>query len=52
MLGVVALSKKTTMNCRVKRLHATIHHLWELGYLIDGGNGNARLRNNASRATC
>ncbi len=51
MLGVVALSKKTAMNRRVKRLHATIHHLWELGYLIDGGNGNARLRNNASRAT-
>ena len=51
MLGVIALSKKTTMNCRVKRLHTTIHHLRELGYLIDGGNGNARLRNDASRAT-
>lgn len=52
MLGVVTLSKKTAMNCRVKRLHATIHHLRELCYLIDGGNGNARLRNDASRAAC
>lgn len=51
MLGVVALCKKTTMNRRMKRLHATIHHFGELSYLIDGGNGNTCFCNDASRAT-
>ena len=51
LLGVTT-AQQGAVHLGVQRLHATIHHLWELGYLIDGGNGNARLRNNASRATC
>ena len=50
MLRVVALGKKAAVHRRVQRLHAAVHHLGELGNLVDGGNGNAGLCDNASRA--
>ena len=51
MLGVVALGKQAAMYRRMQGLNATVHHLGELGYLVDRGYGNTCLCDNASRAT-
>ena len=50
MRFVIALGEQAAVHERMKRLHAAVHHLGELGHIVDRRDGNARLGDDLGRA--